>query len=56
MTSTRSTSRTATARQPDRMAAFVFLGATLALMAGLWWLQDGKPGLATPAGVISTQP
>ncbi len=55
MTSTRSTS-SAAARQPDRMAAIVFLGATVAIMAGLWWLQDGKPGIATPAGIISTQP
>lgn len=53
---TRSTSRAATASQPDRRATIVFLAATVAMLAGMWWLQDGQPGIATPAGLISTQP
>lgn len=44
------------ARRADVRAAFVFLAATAAILAGMWWLQDGKPGTPTPAGIISTSP
>lgn len=42
-------------RQSERGAIIAFLVATAVLLAGMWWLQDGQPGHATPAGIISSQ-
>lgn len=43
------------ARPSERGAVLAFLVATAVLLAGMWWLQDGQPGIATPAGIISSQ-
>lgn len=52
MKPTRSTSR-AIAQKHDHTAAMAFLAGVVLMLAGMWWLQDGKPGIATPAGIIT---